>query len=174
MILNVSPEGKSISLLFLFQFLLRFLQGLALLIGQLIFRRMPRDRLREDADAVARIEARDDDAVALLGQECRGEALVASAAGALEGIEAYGMDRLDALLQAILDGGQIAFQFGLECLQFLDIVRGEAERVRHMLAVYAYEEASEFGIHHDDEDKEDDRHDAEYDDGDEKRIGEDG
>ena len=64
-------------------------------------------RLGEDADMVARIYAGDDDAVAVFGQKCRGEALIAALAGALEGIETHRMHRLDALLQSALHRGQI-------------------------------------------------------------------
>ena len=77
------------------------------------------DRLGEDADMIAAIQAGDDDAIAVLVQEGRGEALIAAGTLALERIETDGMHRLYALLQSRFYCSQVGFHFSPKRFKFL-------------------------------------------------------
>jgi len=96
------------------------------------------------ADAVSRVQGRDDDAVALFVDESCGKALIASAAGRTERVEANCVDCLNAFFQAVLYIDQIFFEIGAEFLERFDAVRQAGDGVADRSGVFVRQKLFQF------------------------------
>jgi len=104
------------------------------------------ERLAKNADIVARVEARDDDAVAMLVDEGRGKALIASAAGRAERVKADGMDGLDALFQAVLDGDEVFLERRAEFFQCIGAASQAHDRITDRIRILVRQEFFELCV----------------------------
>ena len=102
---------------------------------------------------VARIQARDDDPVALFVDEGCGKTLVATSAGTLEWIETDRMDRLNTLSQAPFDASKVGFHLGTECLQFIKVARDVGKGITDIMGIKSYDEAAHLDVHPNDKSK---------------------
>lgn len=141
-----------------------------LFVGQFVLGGALAQRFAEYAHMVARVQAGDDHAVAFFGQECRGEALIAASAGALEWIEAYRVYRLHALLQALLDGQQIFLHLFAELSEVAQVGGDGIQGLAHVVRVHADDEAAHPEPHPNDQAQEDQSRQGEDDEAEQERV----